>query len=364
MAFLCFHGRRCSIAVVFAFLCCAFVQADNLNVTVTATDPRIDYTGPWVVQDNGGHTFAGNTSCSMSFSFQGSAIAYHSAHNPNGGVAQLSVDGDNVAVVDESTGTTKGANSTPAVLYSQGGLDASKTHTLTLQWIGPGSLGGGYVELYSLEYTPASASSSAASSQSTTTTTAVHSHTGAIAGGVVGGVAAVIIALVLAWFLWRRRQQHEYEHKDDFEVNAPFTMQGSSVVVSRPYVPTSSPSTAVSIPNASVNNNSVSYLSSYSAATPRGADESSYGASPTTTATSAPSVHVPRNSSQSSPVASSVNSSHLAARNVGFSSTLSDIGDADVDPPPRYSEPSRTQGLPAPPTSHPGPESHQNTPFS
>ncbi|KII91232.1 hypothetical protein PLICRDRAFT_499963 [Plicaturopsis crispa FD-325 SS-3] len=164
------HG---ALTLVFSILCIVSSLAHAQTVTVSADDSRISYTGDWVDQDNGGHKFAGDTGCSMSFSFQGSAVSYHSVHNFNGGVARLSVDGDGVTEVDESSGTTKGADPVQAVLYSRQGLDASKTHTLNLQWVGPGSFGGGYVELYSLEYTPggttASNSPSAQASPQTTT---------------------------------------------------------------------------------------------------------------------------------------------------------------------------------------------------
>lgn len=53
--------------------------------------------------------------------------------------------------VDASQNAVEGAEPIPAILYSATGLDGSKEHTFNLSYIGSGSLGGPYVEVYFLE---------------------------------------------------------------------------------------------------------------------------------------------------------------------------------------------------------------------
>lgn len=61
---------------LFFGICLGLLSASLLSVNaqitnVTARDPRINYVGNWVDQDNGGHKFTAATGSSLSFTFQG-----------------------------------------------------------------------------------------------------------------------------------------------------------------------------------------------------------------------------------------------------------------------------------------------------
>lgn len=84
--------------------------------------------------------------------FVGTAIYWNSAHNPNGGIGRVSVDGEDPVDVDESVGTEVGEASVEATLWGKTGLDGSVNHTFELAYVGAGQLGGGYLEIYSLAF--------------------------------------------------------------------------------------------------------------------------------------------------------------------------------------------------------------------
>lgn len=159
------------LATTVLFLSSASAQ----NVNVTANDPRIDYVKNWVVQDGGGHRFVTIPGAYLTFAFQGSylchgicflecyvltkansrgfsgsAIFYYGAKDPNGGVANVFVDSGNPQTIDASAGTALNDNVFVEVLFTQTGLDPSKVHTLNISYVGPGSLGGPYVTIYTL----------------------------------------------------------------------------------------------------------------------------------------------------------------------------------------------------------------------
>jgi hypothetical protein len=72
-----------------------------------------------------------------------------SARNFNGAKAQVSVDGSESVVVDESAGTQKGDAVVPLVpLYSQRGLDGTKEHTIRINHGGLGIYGGPHLQVY------------------------------------------------------------------------------------------------------------------------------------------------------------------------------------------------------------------------
>ncbi|KZT09416.1 uncharacterized protein LAESUDRAFT_810453 [Laetiporus sulphureus 93-53] len=133
------------------------------NVAVDADSPFIDFQGIWFDEfgDNGpGHTvYAASTGSSFTFTFIGSAIYYHSVINPNAGQASITLDSGDATIVDESVDAHKGEESTPAILWYKTGLNPSESHTMSLSYVGSGELGGGYVELYYLEYTEGGTSS-------------------------------------------------------------------------------------------------------------------------------------------------------------------------------------------------------------
>ncbi|CCM04382.1 uncharacterized protein FIBRA_06557 [Fibroporia radiculosa] len=123
------------------------------NVTVLAEDPQIVYTGGWINQENGEYFYANGPGSSLSFSFTGTAVYYHSVINPNGGVASIVLDNDSPSLVDESENAYKGEAPIPAVLWSKTDLDGEKNHSLSVSYVGGGVLGGSYVEFYYLQYT-------------------------------------------------------------------------------------------------------------------------------------------------------------------------------------------------------------------
>jgi hypothetical protein len=57
--------------VVFAYLSVLAAAQTAGNTSVTSLDPRLVYTGKWVVQDGGGHEFTGDTAASVSLIFEG-----------------------------------------------------------------------------------------------------------------------------------------------------------------------------------------------------------------------------------------------------------------------------------------------------
>lgn len=68
-----FSGRlRLRLLGLAAFCATAArAQAEIYNVTVTAPDPSLNYTGKWTDVDNGGHRFSAEAGCSVSLLFQG-----------------------------------------------------------------------------------------------------------------------------------------------------------------------------------------------------------------------------------------------------------------------------------------------------
>lgn len=146
-------------------------RAQGANVTVTADNALINYVGSWIVQDDGGHKYASGPGCSLSLTFQGTAIYWNSAHNPNGGIGRVSVDGEDSTDVDESVGTEVGEASVEATLWGKTGLDGSVNHTFELVYVGAGQLGGGYLEIYSLAYTADDTTESSVSSSSSSPAT-------------------------------------------------------------------------------------------------------------------------------------------------------------------------------------------------
>lgn len=217
------------IPLWFALWLCCYVAASaqaQQDFNVTSRDPRISYVGQWVDQDNGGHKFTGSVGSSFSFTFQGTAVYWHATADPNGGVASAVVYDDQTsysnpiksAIVDASSGTTRDSNPVLTTLFSATGLSPSRHSTLNVSYIGPGSLGGPYVEIYTIEYdgvqsaAPTGTSSSQGSSgsqSSNSSSSASHKsvNIGAIVGGVVGGVlGAVVLALLLVYLLRRYRR--------------------------------------------------------------------------------------------------------------------------------------------------------------
>jgi hypothetical protein len=69
------------------------------------------------------------------------------ARNPNGGKILVSVDGEQTTI-DASANTTRDDVATPATLFTKTSLDNSKEHTIRIEYGGPGSLGGPYLEVY------------------------------------------------------------------------------------------------------------------------------------------------------------------------------------------------------------------------
>jgi len=232
------------LATTVLFLC-----ASAQNVNVTAEDPRIDYVGDWVLQDGGGHKFVNTPGSYLTLTFQGSAIFWYGAKAPNSGVASVLVDAENPQIIDASAGTGANDNSIVEVLFNQTGLDPNKAHTLNISYVGPGALGGPYVTIYLLAFTPpgnsvptisiplpsTSAGSvtmtgvqsslsalSSASSSADPLTPALHAaqHTNVILGAVLGTIVGLLlisaILLLLLVFRNRRNQRALYGEASPF----------------------------------------------------------------------------------------------------------------------------------------------------
>ncbi|TDL26707.1 hypothetical protein BD410DRAFT_836544 [Rickenella mellea] len=143
--------------ILFSFLAWRldYVTAGG-NQMAQWNDPRINYVGTWVDQSAEGHKFTTSSGASLSFTFQGTAVYYHTMLNARGALANFWVDNDPPASLDSSSGTTAGNfNAQPVVLFSKTNLDPSKSHTLNVAYQGSGGLGGAYLEIYYIEFTPA-----------------------------------------------------------------------------------------------------------------------------------------------------------------------------------------------------------------
>lgn len=157
------------ICLVFLLVTASLLSVNAQITNVTARDPRIKYVGNWVDQDNGGHKFTAATGSSLSFTFQGmaapiyslrlsfvdlsiqgSSILWYSSKDPNGGVASVYVDQENLEIIDASVGTESTDKPILEVLFSRSNLDPSKEHTFNISYVGPGALGGPYVTIYLL----------------------------------------------------------------------------------------------------------------------------------------------------------------------------------------------------------------------
>lgn len=80
----------------------------------------------------------------------GSSILWYSSKDPNGGVASVYVDQENLEIIDASVGTELTDKPILEVLFSRSNLDLSKEHTFNISYVGPGALGGPYVTIYLL----------------------------------------------------------------------------------------------------------------------------------------------------------------------------------------------------------------------
>ncbi|TDL26706.1 hypothetical protein BD410DRAFT_531819 [Rickenella mellea] len=128
------------------------VAADVVNVD----DPRIHWVGQWT--DQGDHKFAASQGASLSFSFQGTAVSYNTQLSARGAKTSFWVDNDAPQILDSGENTPPGVNSVPSTLFSKQGLDPSQTHTFNAAWAGKGSVGGIYIEVFSIDFTPSTAS--------------------------------------------------------------------------------------------------------------------------------------------------------------------------------------------------------------
>ncbi|EPQ54253.1 hypothetical protein GLOTRDRAFT_94582 [Gloeophyllum trabeum ATCC 11539] len=206
------------IPLWFALWLCCYVAASaqaQQDFNVTSRDPRISYVGQWVDQDNGGHKFTGSVGSSFSFTFQGMSIRYFAGlqcakRNGYRNCASAVVYDDQTsysnpiksAIVDASSGTTRDSNPVLTTLFSATGLSPSRHSTLNVSYIGPGSLGGPYVEIYTIEYdgvqsaapTGTSSSQGSSGSQSSNSSSSA-SHKSVNIGAIVGGVVSPSRAL-------------------------------------------------------------------------------------------------------------------------------------------------------------------------
>ncbi|KAF9813479.1 hypothetical protein IEO21_05586 [Rhodonia placenta] len=241
-------------------------RAQGGNVTVTADNALINYVGSWIVQDDGGHKYASGPGCSLSLTFQGTAIYWNSAHNPNGGIGRVSVDGEDPVDVDESVGTEVGEASVEATLWGKTGLDGSVNHTFELAYtaddttgssvsssssspatspaaspatspaaspasngivpspssssasdgIAPSSPGGGTSTFETSGTSPAPSPSSTvvgANSHSASGCSNKTALVGGVVGGVLGGLLLALVCTILAFWISRRRRRIREEKK-------------------------------------------------------------------------------------------------------------------------------------------------------
>lgn len=84
--------------------------------------------------------------------FTGTAIYYHATVNPLAAAMLASIDGGPTTPIDGSSNAVPSASPIPAILFAQTGLDPTKTHNLNVTYLGAGSEGGVYGEIYTLEY--------------------------------------------------------------------------------------------------------------------------------------------------------------------------------------------------------------------
>ncbi|TDL26705.1 hypothetical protein BD410DRAFT_742100 [Rickenella mellea] len=258
---MCSQKWSCSVLLQILVLCALSAAASASNITVTTRDSRISYAGQWVDQDNGGHKFTGTYGSSFNFTFQGSAIYYFTMVSVNGGVAAFVVDSLPQEELDASRGSNSSVNTTvvPTVLFSAVNLDPQANHTLTVSYVGPGALGGPYVDFYYLMYTTSDSSSAGAGSSSPSSSPSPTNPSGvksqsksnaATIGGAVGGVCGGILVLAgLAFLLIRQRRKPQ----SDTSTVTPYTDgEGSSILTGPLLVPpsaTSSKSPRPTIPS-------------------------------------------------------------------------------------------------------------------
>ncbi|TDL26704.1 hypothetical protein BD410DRAFT_895325 [Rickenella mellea] len=225
-------SRRLSLLLHFlSFVLPLF--ATPVNQTVTSRDPRIFYTGVWVDQDQGGHQYTVTAGSSLSFTFQGTAVYYHTATTINGGIASFFIDGSLMAQLDQSSGAISGNTTVvPTILFSITGLDSQKNHTIDATYVGPGASGGPYIDFYYLEYTLDDDTSAGGNTNSNTTSSAMTTHTksNAVAIGAGVGIACgiLIAAIATATLLYLRRRQIS---KLKVEMVIPYDADHSSTAV-------------------------------------------------------------------------------------------------------------------------------------
>ncbi|KZP33960.1 hypothetical protein FIBSPDRAFT_810481 [Athelia psychrophila] len=153
------------LGILVAFPLHGFAQ----NVTVLTDDPRMHFDGTWVVQGSGEWEFTATVGSFVSMSFPGTAIYYHAAYNPRCGLVQVSIDGDSGVTIDASAGlTSQNATPIPAILFSQTGLEPGQNHTINITFLGVGSLGGSYLEMWNLTYTEDTSTSGAGAEDGST----------------------------------------------------------------------------------------------------------------------------------------------------------------------------------------------------
>ncbi|KAI0673625.1 hypothetical protein C8Q78DRAFT_1076611 [Trametes maxima] len=190
---------------------------------IPATDTgSLKYAGSWVrredpngqipsKQDPGPYYEVTNGSASVSFSFQGSAVAVNGSRNWGSYTYDVALDGNSNSY-NASTMWLIG----DALLFYEDGLDPKKTHNVTVT----PKVGGGQkfwfnsVTVYSAASdttngtTPNDSGSTGGSSPSSSG--GKKTNVGAIVGGVVGGIAALLIfGGIFGLWWWRRRKQRQ-----------------------------------------------------------------------------------------------------------------------------------------------------------
>jgi hypothetical protein len=144
---------------------------------------------------------------SMTYTFQGSEIAWFSRPGSLNTPVTYTIDGgppkSGVATVTAD----------PQAFFRETGLDSTKNHTLVVMNASSNCVGFDFMQITipdDLSPSTSSPSATLSPNPSQSSTSKSSSNTGAIVGGIVGGVVGVIlVALITVWAIKRRKSQPE-----------------------------------------------------------------------------------------------------------------------------------------------------------